>query len=225
MDLKAIFGGVSIGKDTSRNIMPSIKGLAVRVSDEKFVVKEGNTLADVNGFIIDGGEKYVYRLPVNPDQVRPGDLLVTSDNPFQPLFVTQGRRNGTLRCLDPLHNLEVDYIPPTNMFNVRFFVKAISLVEGLGGQGANNLLPLLALSGGLGGGESSEQEDGLTTLLLLQTLGGQAVDMNRLLPLFLLKGSRGDSLETLLLMQALGINLGNLGGGQQGAPQHQQAQP
>jgi len=40
---------------------------------------------------------------------------------------------------------------------------------------------------------------------------GQALDINKLLPLLLLKGNKGDCLESLLLLQALGLNLGNLG--------------
>jgi hypothetical protein len=164
--------------------------------------------------------------------VQAGDLLITSDDPFHALFVKGKGRNGTIKAIDPRTSTEVDYIPPTNMFGVRFFVKAISLVEGLGGQGADNLLPLLALSeGGLGGlglgggaaaggggaaggaGGAGGTEDLLGTLLVLQGFGGQAADINKLLPLLLLKG-RGDGLETLLLLQAFGLNLGNLGGGQ-----------
>ena len=37
MDNMSIFGGVSIGKETSGNIRPSVKGLAVRVGDGSFV--------------------------------------------------------------------------------------------------------------------------------------------------------------------------------------------
>lgn len=40
MDLKSIFGGVLIGRDTSGNVKPSIKGLAVRVADGKFVARD-----------------------------------------------------------------------------------------------------------------------------------------------------------------------------------------
>lgn len=230
MNLRTIFGGVAIGKDTSGNIKPSVKGLAVKVSDTKFVVRDGDSLLDVDGFVIDGGDRYVYRMPVKPDQVEAGDLLITSDDPFHALFVKAvGKsKNGTIRALDPRTSTEVDYIPQTNMFGVRFFVKAISLVEGLGGGGADNLLALLALSegglGGLGGGAAAGAaggaaggaggDDNLATLLLLQGFGGKAVDINKLLPFLLLKG-KGDSLETILLLQALGINLGNLGGGGQ----------
>jgi hypothetical protein len=58
---------------------------------------------------------------------------------------------------------------------------------------------------------SGESDSSLTTLLLMQSLGGgQNADMSKLLPLLLLKGNKGDGLESLLLMQALGLNLGNL---------------
>ena len=39
----------------------------------------------------------------------------------------------------------------------------------------------------------------------------------QLLPLLLLKGNKGDGLESLLLLQALGLNLGSLGAGSLGS--------
>jgi len=216
MNLRSsIFGGVSIGKDTSGYVIPSVKGLAVKVSEDRYVARENNQLVDVGGFIIDGGGKYVYRIPVRRDQVAAGDLLITSQDPFRALFVDAVEEDGTISGVDPSASVKVEYIRPDNLFNVKFFVKAISLIDGLGGGGANNLLMLLALGddiGSLAGGGNGESEDGLTTLLLLQGLGGGAVDINNLLPLLLLRGSKGNFVENLLLLRALGVQPGNPGG-------------
>jgi hypothetical protein len=217
MDLKSIFGGVSIGKETTGNIRPSIKGLAVKVADGKFVARDGDGFFDVGDFVFDGGEKYVFRLPVNEDQVVPGDLLVLSDAPFQALFV-KTIKDGTISGLDPTSGAVMEYPPHTNMFGVRFFVKAVSLIENLG-SGGTDMLPLLLLLGGDGGGMASgESDSSLTTLLLMQSLGGgQNADISKLLPLLLLKGNKGDGLESLLLMQVLGLNLGNFSASSLGA--------
>jgi hypothetical protein len=48
------------------------------------------------------------------------------------------------------------------------------------------------------------RDGGLSTLLLMQTLGGKAVDLQSLLPFLMLNGSKGDTLQTLLLMRAGG---------------------
>jgi hypothetical protein len=227
MDLKSIFGGVSIGRDTSGNVKPSIKGLAVKVADGTFVARDGDGFLDVGGFVFDGGEKYVYRLPVSEQQVEPGDLLIMSDSPFQALFV-KAMKDGTIFGLDPTSGSVVEYVPHANMFGLKFFVKAVSLIENLGSGGAAELLPLLLLGDGGGGMTGSGDGDsGLTTLLLLQSLGGgQAADINKLLPLLLLlKDNKGDSLESLLLLQALGLNLGNLGAGSLGSPANKPGLP
>src|SRR5262249_3673408 len=116
MNLKSIFGGVSIGKDTSGNVKLSAKGLAVRVSDNKYVAAEGNELIDVGGAVFDGGEKYIYRLPVRLDDVQAGDLIITSESPFQALFVIR-KRGNSISGLDPRTSVQVDYIPTVNLFD------------------------------------------------------------------------------------------------------------
>jgi len=143
MDLKSMFGGVSIGREMSGNIKPSIKGLAVKVADGKFVARDGNGFFDVGGFVFDRGDKYVYRLPVNEGQVQAGDLLIMSDSPFQALFV-EAVKDGTIIALDPTSGSVVEYVPHTNMFGMKFFVKAVSLIENIGSGAATGLLPLLS---------------------------------------------------------------------------------
>lgn len=197
MNLQSIFGGINIGKDITGNFRQSLKGLAVRRPDDKFVTLDGNSPIEVSDFTFDGTEQYVYRLPI--PKVKPGDLIVTSENPFNALFVRQVQSNGHLIGVDP-SGIETNYAPATNLFNVRFFVRVVSLLEGLNGSlGTDDLSPLLLLSTKINGGTT----DSLTTLLLLQTLNGKTFAHDSLLPLFLLN-SGGDLLETMLLLQAQG---------------------
>jgi hypothetical protein len=196
MNLQSIFGGISIGKDTTGNFRSSLKGLAVRASPGgEFLTLDGKNLVDVSDLTIEGTEQYVYRLPVQ--SVKAGDLIITSESPFAALFVQEVvRADGHLLGLDP-YNLQVEYTPPTNLFNVRFFVTVVSLLDLNGPIGAQNLLPLLLL----GNKGDNSGMDGLTTILLLQALGGTAFGEDNLLPL-LLFGGAGDALETMLLLQA-----------------------
>jgi hypothetical protein len=183
------------------------------VADDKFVARDGDGFFDVGDFVFDGGDKFVYRLPVGEHQVEPGDLLVISDTPFQALFV-KAVKGGAIIGLDPHSGSIVEYLPRANMFGIKFFVKAISLIENLGSGPTTDLLPLLLLGGDNDITGAGESNGGLTTLLLLQSLGGgSTLDMSKLLPLLLLNGNKGDGVESLLLMQALGSNFGGLSSG------------
>lgn len=221
MDLKSIFGGVAIGREASGNVKPSIKGLAVRVADGNFVARDGDGLVNVSGFVFDGGDKYVYRLPVNEQQIEPGDLLITSDAPFRSLFV-KSVKDGIIVGLDPQSSAVIEYVPPTNMLGVKFFVKAVSLIGSLGSGAASDLLPLLLMADGSNSmSDAGDGDNGLTTLLLMQTLGGgKSMDINKLLPLLLLKGNKSDGLESLLLLQFMGLNPGSMDAGVLGSPAH-----
>jgi hypothetical protein len=208
MDLKAILGGISVGKDTSGNIKPSIKGLAVKVADGNFLARDGEALIDVGGFVFEGAENLVVRVPVPAEQVGPGDLLVLADDPFQALFVTEVS-TAVIAGLNPQTSTRLEYVPHSNMFGRKLLVKVVSLLENIGTGGGVDLLPLLLLGdGGTGGDESS-----LSTLLLLQSLGGgeQPTDLTKLLPLMLLKGGNGDGLGSLLMLKAMGFDLTNIG--------------
>jgi hypothetical protein len=227
MDFKSIFGDISIGRETSGNIRPSIKGPAVRIADGTFVAQDGDGLLDVSGFVFDGGEKFVYRLPVNEQQIERNDLLIISDSPFQALFVKEVKQ-GTIVGLNPQSSSLIEYVPHGNIFGFKLFVKVVSLIDRLGSSaGDTDLLPLLLL-GDSDHSTSGDDASPLTMLLLLQTLGGdrgQSLDMNKLLPLLLLKGAKGDGLESLLMLQALGLNAGNLGAGLMHAPTANSAGP
>ena len=218
MNIKSIFGGAAIGKDMSGNFKLSFKGLAVRTGDHNYVAKDGGHLIDVTDLTLDGTESFVYRLPVQ--SVECGDVIIMSETPFKVMFVQEVHEDGQklLGSVAQTGTIE-SWSPATNLFNFQFFVKVVSLLDGFGGDiSTNNLLPLLLLGDR---GTGSKSDDSLTTLLMLQTLGGKALEGNSLLPLLLLTGNKSDGLETLLLLQGLGGDknlLGNLVGRQPKLP-------
>src|SRR6266496_1420495 len=146
MNLQSLFGTVTIGKDTSGNFRHSFKGLAVRATTEgKFIAYDGHEFIDVTNVTIEGGESYVYRLPVKIPQN--GDLIVRSDNPFSVLFVEKvlDEHGAHIEGFDPATNTCVEYCPPANVLGCRFFIKVVSLMGRLFKHGEDifDILPLL----------------------------------------------------------------------------------
>src|SRR5262245_43015815 len=101
MNISSILNGIAIGKDTSGNFKLTPEGLAVRTTPSgKFVVSKGDQLLDVTDLTFDGGETFVYRLPVQRKDLKPGDIVITAENPLEVLFVRQVHQNGRLTGLD-----------------------------------------------------------------------------------------------------------------------------
>lgn len=203
MDLKSLFGGVSIGRDTSANFKMSLAGdrlgLAVRTPDGQFYTRERTGLKNVTDLTLDAFEGMVLRLPVT--KVKEGDVIVVSENPFSAVFVDQVNENGQVRVLNPANSSAVDFAQPANLLGQRFFVKATNLLESFGsGDGDKSLLLLLLLSKTDGGA----QGDSLLPLLLMQQTQGGGQLNNPLLLALMLRGGKGDALETIMLLQALG---------------------
>jgi len=206
MNINSILNGIKIGKDISGNFKPSFEGLAVRTTaDGKFfsMNKAHKQLVDVSDLTLDGGEAYVYRLPVTKNELKPGDLIITSEeNPFRVLFIEQVHPNGEIKGLDPSTSLISEYTPQANLFiDITLYVKVVSLLGGFDqDEGAEGILPLLLLGSK---GDNASPDNPLNTLLLVKALGGKTAD-KKLLPLLLLSGSKSEGLETVLLLHALG---------------------
>src|SRR5262245_13946129 len=108
----------AIGKDTSGNFKFSIKGLAVRGGpDGKFIAREGDQFVDVTDLTFDGGENYIWRVPA--EELKAGDIIIKSDNPFSALIVTKSNHGAHIEGFDPATSTCVEYCPPTNLLNCR----------------------------------------------------------------------------------------------------------
>jgi hypothetical protein len=216
MDLKSLFGGVSVGRDTSGNIKVSFVGdkfaLAIRSTGGDFYIREKNGIKNVTDLTVDAFEGMVLRLPVK--EVKEGEIVVLSESPFTAAFIDEVGTGGTVRVAKTDGSV-TDFEPPANLLGQRFYVKATNLMESFGsGGGDKNLLLLMLL---LGKGDSGTQSDSLLPFLLLQLGedGSGGALTNPLLLALLLRADKGDWLQTLLLMQALGG--GVLGGGSGGS--------
>ena len=212
MDLKSLFGGVSVGRDTSGNIKVSFVGdklaLAIKSTSGDFFIREKDGLKNVTDLTVDAFEGMVLRLPVTT--VKEGDIIVLSENPFTAAFIDQVETGGSVRVAKTDGSV-TDFEPPANLLGQRFYVKATNLMESFGTGGADKNALLLMLL--LGKGDAGTQSDSLLPFLLMQLgAGGAGGSLNNpLLLALLLRNDKSDWLQTVLLMQALGG--GVLGGG------------
>jgi hypothetical protein len=197
----------AIGKDTSGNFKFSIKGLAVRGGpDGKFIARDGDQFVDVTDLTFDGAENYIYRLPV--EEPKPRDIIIRSDNPFCALFVTKVEHHGAhvahIEGFDPATNTCVEYCPPTNLLNCRFFVKIVSFLDNIFTH--KNSCEAMAFLSWATKSAGSTSDDLLPLLLMSRSAGGKLPDDERLLlPLIFAGGNgSGNSVEKLLLLQAFG---------------------
>ena len=136
----------------------------------------------------------VLRLPVTT--VKEGEIVVLSESPFTAAFIDEVETGGKVRVAKTDGSV-TDFEPPANLL-VTFYVKATNLMESFGsGGGDKNLLPLMLL---LGKGESGAQSDSLLPFLLMQLGegggGGGGALSNPLLLALLLRGDKGDWLQT-----------------------------
>jgi hypothetical protein len=198
MNIKQLFGGISVGKDTSNNFKISTTGLAVRkAGDNGFVAFDGTNLINVDGLVFDGGSDYVYKVPAKT--VKAGDLIITNEDPLHTLFVKEVH-DDKVNGLDPESGFEETYRPQNNLLRVQFFIKVVSLLDGfLDASDEGSLLPLLLL-GGLG--KDGGTNDTLSILLLSKALSGKSND-NNFLPFLLLSEQKGNAMETLILLSTL----------------------
>jgi hypothetical protein len=122
-------GGIQIGRDTTGNFALSPAGLAVRRTDGTYVTidREHDALIDVSPVVFLGLDPWVLRIPVLPSAIRRGDVIMSSDEPFAPLFVL-GREVSQILALDPVVGQLVTYVPPASLL-CDVYVVAASLYD------------------------------------------------------------------------------------------------
>jgi hypothetical protein len=234
-----LFGNTAIGKDTSGNLAFALEGVHNIAARRRGETPENDTFWVARN---EGGEKefglrlvdvtpivrptsdFIIRVPVRAENVKPGDVIIQSDNPFQVLFVNHITKDGTIVGLD-LYSRIVPYVPPRNLLlhNTQLLVKAISVFdffrrrhEGHAGEDDDipsdllAFLPLLASGtpAGAGGGTSGGGGQGtidLNTLLLLQAAREDDGDIGfeEFLPLLLAGNQTGDWFKLIPLLTLL----------------------
>ena len=204
--------GVKLGKDLSDNFALTFTGLAVRAPDGRLYqfAKDNPSapLADVTGLTISSSKPVAYRIPVSTVEV--GAILVTSDEPFAVLFVQEVVSPTHIRGIDPFRQEQVDYVVPSNIFSLAFFVRVVSIFDLFGGAGggifgtppggASAFNPLLFLLLARGDSDKRDKKDSLALLAALSQTGGGAAPSNIALLALLL-----DDIDPLLLLALQGF--------------------
>jgi hypothetical protein len=210
MNMQSLLGGIAIGRDNSGNFRPSLKGVAVRIERSRFVALDNDRLLDVTPLTFEGADDTLYRVPIKDP--RKGDLIIISDNPLRALFVQEVLTNGHLRGLDPINSAVSDYVPTSNLLDLKFYIKIVSLMDDIVSGTDQDKLLLLSLLG-KGDGRTSIGEN-LLPLLLLGFSGGQRPDPDliRLLLLIRSVGTSGGGAAEALVLQRLMQNFPRAGG-------------
>jgi hypothetical protein len=135
LPLQSLLFPIQIGLDTSNNFALCVDpegfemGLAVQTPNGRFVryEKRVNRLIDVTAFIIPVNP-FAFRLPVRPDDLETGDLIVTADPPnFCAGFViTPPKARRTCLHLDTATCEEAEFVLPQNPLFPDFYVRVIS---------------------------------------------------------------------------------------------------
>lgn len=200
----SVYCDVPIGKDTSGNFTLSYKGVAVRTDCNRYVAfrrEEGQTrLYDVTGLTLPGCDALIYRVPVSERNVRPGDLLLISDCPFQALHVTeiQGERVRGLSSSGE----EITFVAPRRLGDCARYIRIISVLDTCGARPGELEEEDIALIAALlcckpcGTGYGPEV---LSSTVAQNLIGGLR---GRQLPL-LLALRQGECLESFILTRAL----------------------
>lgn len=210
MNLDSLFGGIAIGRDNSANFRPSLKGVAVRIEKNRFVTYDNDQLLDVTPLTFEGHDDTLYRVPIK-DPKR-GDLIIISDNPLRVLFVQEVLANGHLRGLDPINSTVSNYVPTSNLLNLKFYIKIVSLMDEMLNRTDQDKLLLLSLLGKSDG--RTGMGENLLPLLLLESSGGQVLDPDliRLLLLIRSVSTSGGGAAEALVLQRLMQNFPRTGG-------------
>jgi len=150
MNLRAMFGNVSIGKDTSGNYKLWTGGVAVRTSGSEYVGFERPAgLRDVTCDVITELD-FIYKVPVKEDDLVDGDLILVKDGATPDvLFVAkppiQIPELPLARFLNPRTFRSEHYHAPRDEDNEPIYIRIFSPLAGL--LKGNPLLQLMLVGG------------------------------------------------------------------------------
>lgn len=175
--MKNSFGGLNIdfGKLESDKLALSFAGVAVKKNNDEYVVydKANRKLIEVGDLKFDVD---FYKLPVQT--LAPGDLTIMDGKIF---IVDKINDDNSLSCIDPVSGSKVSKISRTNLFNMYFYVKIVSMFDMMGGLGGGDTTPgafnpmmlMMMSSSDNGGGKGMFGSDMMQMMLMSQMMGGQ----------------------------------------------------
>lgn len=189
---------VDFGKISTKELKPSIYGVAVLGSDNRYRAydKANDKVMDVTGMTFD--TDMLFKIPVAVSQVRIGDVIVNAGNY---VTVTNVHRDNTFTVVDPKASEQKIAIPAKNMFGFDFVTKVIYPLENMIQPNDTNPFGLNPMAMMLLAGDSNMD---MTTILAMSMMGGNsAMDQNMILPLMLMGNKSGNSDNLILAMMMM----------------------
>ena len=210
MSLSKVFG--KFGKCPPGEFAISVQGgVAIKRKNGGYSCLQDDKLVDVDTLVVDVDGAFYY-LPVSPAQLKQNDVVLVGANGIG--FV-KGVDGNDIDVYD-INNEVVSTIKPSTHFLMPtpFVTKVVSLftADGVAGNplmlmllmgdkggDLSSMLPMLMLSGGLGGAAPA---GGLNPMLLMLMMGkgkdGKATDMKKMLPFLMLSGQGGGDMQKML---------------------------
>ena len=189
---------VDFGKISTKELKPSIYGVAVLGSDNRYRAydKANDKVMDVTGMTFD--TDMLFKIPVAVSQVRIGDVIINAGNY---VTVTNVHRDNTFTVVDPKASEQKIAIPAKNMFGFDFVTKVIYPLENMIQPNDTNPFGLNPMAMMLLAGDSNMD---MTTILAMSMMGGNgAMDQNMILPLMLMGNKSGNSDNLILAMMMM----------------------
>lgn len=189
---------VDFGKISTKELKPSIYGVAVLGSDNRYRAydKANDKVMDVTGMTFD--TDMLFKIPVAVSQVRIGDVIINAGNY---VTVTNVHRDNTFTVVDPKASEQKIAIPAKNMFGFDFVTKVIYPLENMIQPNDTNPFGLNPMAMVLLAGDSNMD---MTTILAMSMMGGNGImDQNMLLPLMLMGNKSGNSDNLVLAMMMM----------------------
>ena len=189
---------VDFGKISTKELKPSIYGVAVLGSDNRYRAydKANDKVMDVTGMTFD--TDMLFKIPVAVSQFRIGDVIINAGNY---VTVTNVHRDNTFTVVDPKASEQKIAIPAKNMFGFDFVTKVIYPLENMIQPNDTNPFGLNPMAMMLLAGDSNMD---MTTILAMSMMGGNsAMDQNMILPLMLMGNKSGNSDNLVLAMMMM----------------------
>ena len=202
MNFKLDFGKLN----NTSNIGLSIKGVCVKNAEQNWVAYDTETkeVIDVNGFMLEKGNEYLYKMPVALKNIKKGDMLIHNNIG---VFVEEiNTEEGTekiksLVVVSPAEGEVREILPIKNMFNFEYMTKVVNVFE-MFGEKPNvdspfgNMLPFLMMKDGA---------KNIKDIILMQTMMKQ--ENSSLNPMMLmLLGDDNKSIDPMVLMMMNNMN-------------------
>ena len=139
-----LFSNINLdcGPINSDRIQMSPYGAAIKSSDGwKAYDRDNNCIISVDGFTFDFGKTPMfYKIPVSPDMVSPGDLIVHNKKClYVKGFKDVNEKNSGIYAVDIASNEEKVILPSKNIFNFNFIMKIVSMLD-MGGNSIFNTM-------------------------------------------------------------------------------------